>query len=126
MIVEPELVRNAAMRGLHASPRGIILARMPNKRPSLSPKRVEDFVDSLCADDLHAKRIRSLADGTVGILKAGTLGIHAIGRGLAAARGLNDEQAVKQVDRLLGNALAIGRMSSSTSTGPSSSPTTSA
>jgi hypothetical protein len=76
---------------------------MPKNRPSISPERVEAFVDSLFADDLHAKRVRSLADGTTGILKAGSLGIHAIGRGLAAVRGLCDKHAVKQVDRLLAN-----------------------
>lgn len=81
-----------------------MLPCMASKRPTLSPRRVEDFIDSLFSDDLHAKRIRSLADGTVGILQAGSLGIHAIGRGLAAARGLDDKHAVKQVDRLLGNA----------------------
>lgn len=77
---------------------------MPNQRRSLSPGRVQDFVDSLFSDDLHAKRIRSLTDGTLGVLKSGSLGIHAIGRGLAAVRGLSDKHAVKQVDRLLGNA----------------------
>jgi hypothetical protein len=111
MIVEPELVRGERASGLLTMPSAVLLTLMLKKRPSLSPKhpslspkRVEDFIESLFEDDLHAKRIRSLADGTVGILKAGSLGIHAIGRGLAAARGLNDKHAVKQVDRLLGNA----------------------
>ena len=64
---------------------------------------VHDFVDELFADDLHAKRVRSLADATLGALQAGALGVHAIGRGLAAARGLTSKHAVKQVDRLVGN-----------------------
>jgi hypothetical protein len=73
------------------------------KRPSLSPQRVQQFLDSLFKDDLHAKRVRSLSDATVGVLQAGALGVHAIGRGLAAARGLDDKHAVKQVDRLFSN-----------------------
>ncbi len=64
---------------------------------------VQAFVDDLFGDDLHAKRVRSLSDGTLGTLHAGALGIHAIGRGLAAARGLLTKHAVKQTDRLVGN-----------------------
>ena len=72
------------------------------KRPELSPSRVEEFVGSVF-DDLHAARVLSLANGTTGVLEAGALGVHAIGRGLAAAKGLDDKHAVKQVDRLLSN-----------------------
>lgn len=77
---------------------------MKKPNPILSPEHVERFVDELYRDDLHAKRVRSLADATLGVLQAGALGVHAIGRGLAAARGLNDKHAVKQVDRMLSNA----------------------
>lgn len=41
--------------------------------------------------------------GAVGVLHAAALGIHAIGRGLAAAKGLNSKHATKQIDRLLSN-----------------------
>jgi len=75
---------------------------MPKKN-ILSPAQVEDFIESLFIDDLHAKRIRSLSDATLGVLHAGALGIHVIGRGLASARGLSDRHSVKQVDRLIGN-----------------------
>lgn len=71
---------------------------------ALKPSDVFTFIEELFADDLHAKRVRSLADATLGALHAGALGIHAIGRGLAAARGLITKHAVKQVDRLVGNA----------------------
>jgi len=52
---------------------------------------------------MHAARVRSLASSTVGVLEAAELGIHAIGRGLAAVEGLVDKHAVKQVDRCIGN-----------------------
>jgi hypothetical protein len=65
--------------------------------------RVSDFVETLFAEDLHAKRVLSLANATAGVLRAGTLGIHAIGRGLAAARRTSNKHSVKQVDRLIGN-----------------------
>lgn len=64
---------------------------------------VSSFVESLFEDDLHAKRVESLVNATTGALRAGALGIHAIGRGLAAARGTSARHAVKQVDRLLSN-----------------------
>jgi hypothetical protein len=54
-------------------------------------------------DDLHARTVLSLSNGVSGVLEAATLGIHAIGRGLAAAKGLNRKHATKQIDRLLSN-----------------------
>jgi Transposase DDE domain len=64
---------------------------------------VHEFVESLFEDDLHAKRVLSLGNATVGVLRAGALGIHAIGRGLALARQSSTKHAVKQIDRLVGN-----------------------
>jgi hypothetical protein len=64
---------------------------------------VDQFVQKLFAHDLHAKRVLSLASGVVGILYAAAVGIHAIGQGLALARGLEPKHAIKQVDRMLSN-----------------------
>lgn len=72
--------------------------------PRLSPDRVHEFVEELLGDDVHATRVLSFARGVVGVLHAAALGIHAIGRGLADAMGLDPKHAVKQVDRLLSNA----------------------
>jgi hypothetical protein len=74
---------------------------MPTRR--ISPKRVDQFVERLFEPDLHAKRVLSLANATVGALQAATLSIHAIGRALAVARDLDAKHAIKQVDRLLSN-----------------------
>lgn len=63
---------------------------------------VEHFVGSLF-EDMHAKRVASLTDGVDGVLHAASLGIRAIGQGLAAAQGLAPRHATKQVDRLLSN-----------------------
>jgi hypothetical protein len=52
---------------------------------------------------IHAKRVASLIDGVDGVLHAATVGIRAIGQGLAAAQGLVPKHAIKQVDRLLSN-----------------------
>lgn len=80
------------------------MSRSKPSRSPISPADVESFLEELFGDDLHAKRVRSLADGTTGVLRSASLGVHGIGRGLATARGLADKHAVKQVDRLLSNA----------------------
>lgn len=74
---------------------------LPKYQRSLS--EITSFVEALIGEDLHAKRIYSLSNGVLGVLNAATLGIHAIGNGLAAARGLKPKHAIKQVDRLLSN-----------------------
>jgi hypothetical protein len=58
---------------------------------------------SVLDHDLHAKRVGSLCDATLGVLHSASLAVCAIGQGLAAARGLNPKHATKQVDRLLSN-----------------------
>jgi Transposase DDE domain len=75
---------------------------MPTRKP-LSRERTEKFLSIVFEEDLHAKRVQSLAGATLGVIHAAGLGIHAIGVGLANAEGLNSKHAVKQVDRLLSN-----------------------
>ena len=65
---------------------------------------VHAFTKELFEDDLHAKRVYSIANAALGVVLSSSLAIHAIGAGLAAARGLKKKHAVKQVDRLLSNA----------------------
>ena len=55
-------------------------------------------------DDLHAKRILSLTNGTLGVMTGTALAVSLIGQALATARGLIAKSAIKQVDRLLSNA----------------------
>jgi len=69
----------------------------------LDRDRITKLVSTIFADDLHAKRVASLAGATVGVLEGAALGIHAIGNALAMAEGLKTKHAVKQVDRLLSN-----------------------
>jgi hypothetical protein len=58
---------------------------------------------SLYGEDLHAKRVYSLANATLGVMTGAALGVQTIGAVLAQARGLFPKHAVKQVDRLLSN-----------------------
>jgi hypothetical protein len=73
------------------------------KRPGVRFHDVHRFVEDLVGEDLHAKRVYSLANATLGAMTSGSLAVHAIGQGLALARGLRTKHAVKQVDRLLSN-----------------------
>ena len=72
-------------------------------RARVAPKSVERFVDGLLGEELHAKRVLSVALAVTGVLQAANLAIHAIGRGMAAARGRDPKHGTKQVDRLLSN-----------------------
>ena len=69
----------------------------------LDRDRITKLVSTIFADDLHAKRVASLANAAVGVLEGAALGIHAIGRALAFHSGLDSRHTVKQVDRLLSN-----------------------
>ena len=56
-----------------------------------------NFVTTLYEGDLHAKRVLSLANATLGVLASASLAIHAVGRGLAQAMGTLTKHGVKQV-----------------------------
>jgi hypothetical protein len=72
-------------------------------RERFSYQGIRDVLCGLLEQDLHAKRVNSLCDATLGVLHSGSLAICAIGQGLAAARSLKPKHAIKQVDRLLSN-----------------------
>ena len=72
-------------------------------RQPLSFDGVHNFLDTLFGDDLHAKRVKSLAGATLGVIQSASLAVGLIGQGLALARGRLTKHAVKQVDRLLSN-----------------------
>jgi hypothetical protein len=66
-------------------------------------KYTREFLDRLFGDDLHAKRVHSLANATLGVMTSASLAVCTIGHGLALARGGLSKHAIKQVDRLLSN-----------------------
>ena len=79
------------------------VARRTTPRPILAPDHVHQYVENLVGEDLHAKRVLSLANGVVGVIHAAALAVHFIGEGLASAMGTDPKHAIKQVDRLLSN-----------------------
>jgi hypothetical protein len=64
---------------------------------------VQKYLDSVFGEDLHAKRVMSLANGALGVMTGASLAVSIIGQSLAQARGLLGKHAIKQVDRLLSN-----------------------
>ena len=64
---------------------------------------VESYLGSVFAEDLHAKRVLSLALGTLGVMAGASLAVAVIGQSMAQARGRMTKHAIKQVDRLLSN-----------------------
>jgi len=74
-----------------------------NPTKTLGFQDVNRFLTGLFDGDLHAKRVLSLANATLGVVRTASLAVHTIGQGLALARGLITKHAVKQVDRLLSN-----------------------
>ena len=73
------------------------------KRNLIQVKNVRSFLDSVLDEDIHTKRIVSLANATLGVMTGASLSVAVIGKSLAQARGLLPKHAVKQVDRLLSN-----------------------
>src|SRR3954470_19851559 len=72
-----------------------------SKRGLMQVKNVQNFLDSVLDEDIHTKRIASLANATLGVMTGASLGVAVIGKSLAQA--LLPKHAVKQVDRLLSN-----------------------
>jgi hypothetical protein len=58
-------------------------------------------MDEVFGGEVHAPRLASLTDGVDGVRHAASLGVRAIGQGLAVAQGLAPRHAIQPVDRLL-------------------------
>lgn len=79
------------------------MAKRRVKRGGLQVDDIHRLLDSIFGQDLHAKRVYSLANATLGVIAGASLAINMIGQALAQARGLVRKHAIKQVDRLLSN-----------------------
>ena len=72
-------------------------------RKDITLKTTHQFLSALFGEDIHAKRVYSLANATLGVISSASLAVNSIGQGLALARGRLPKHAIKQVDRLLSN-----------------------
>lgn len=66
-------------------------------------RSISKHLAELFDGELHAKRIESLANGTLGVMASASLAVAVIGQALAQARGRVTKHSIKQVDRLLSN-----------------------
>jgi hypothetical protein len=69
----------------------------------MAGQEVHAAVEEMIGDDMHAKRVLSLASAVDGTMAAASLSVCAIGRALADEYDLDPKHATKQVDRLLSN-----------------------
>src|SRR3978361_2055059 len=92
-----------ASRSAISPPAPTIHRREMTPAQTLCFTEVHRFLAGLFEGDLHAKRVLSLANATLGVLRTASLAVHTIGQGLALARGRMTKHAIKQVDRLLSN-----------------------
>jgi Transposase DDE domain len=73
------------------------------RRTKLDRLHTAQFAAELFEDDLHVKRVESLANGVTGVLRAAALSVHAIGEAYSEVAGTKPRYGVKQVDRFLSN-----------------------
>ncbi len=64
-----------------------------SKRGLMQMKNVRSFLDSVLDENIHTKRIASLANATLGVMTGASLGVAVIGKSLAQARGLLPKHA---------------------------------
>ena len=78
---------------------------MPRERRSrLDRLHATHLIEEIFEEqDLHAKRVESLANGVVGALRTSVLSVHAVGQAYAELAGIGPKHGVKQVDRFLSN-----------------------
>src|SRR3954454_21532353 len=73
------------------------------KRGFMQFQDVRSFLDSVLSEDIHAKRVDSLANETLGVMTGASLAVAKSVKSLAQARVLLSKHAVMQVDRLMSN-----------------------
>ena len=75
----------------------------PERRTKLDRLHTQQLAAELFEDDLHVKRVESLANGVTGVLRAAALSVHTIGEAYSEVAGTKPRFGVKQVDRFLSN-----------------------
>jgi len=72
-------------------------------KSSLDLIKINETIAAVFGDELHKKRQLSLGNAALGLLRSGSLFVHAMGAGLAYASGKEKKHATKQIDRLFSN-----------------------
>jgi hypothetical protein len=59
---------------------------MAKVRKGITFKATHQFLNALFSEDVHAKRVYSLANATLGVISSASLAVNTIGQGLALER----------------------------------------
>ena len=73
----------------------MLAGRSKQDRP-FGRAELEALMDEVFGSEVHAQRLASLTDGVDGVLHAVSLGVRAIGQGLAVALGLAPRHQARQ------------------------------
>src|SRR5512146_2627797 len=91
-LIGRRIVRSTGMMviaGMSADAIDAVYAR--GERAGIPPDLVRAFVNDLLADEIHAKRVESIANAVTGVTWASTLSIQTIGHGLSVALDKNSK-----------------------------------
>jgi hypothetical protein len=77
--------------------------RKRSSQRTMSSQDIRATVEGMIGEDMHAKRVLSIASAVDGVMASASLSVCAIGRALADEYALEPKHATKQVDRLLSN-----------------------
>ena len=80
-----------------------LLPKGRSRRNLFDMAHVRVALEDLFGEDLHLARVRSMANGVVGIVGAAVVSIAAIGRAYARLAEIESKSGIKQVNRLLSN-----------------------
>lgn len=69
----------------------------------LTPKNILKYVEKIIGENFHQKRVESIANAAIGVVKAVDLKVQSIGHGLASMMDKQSKHAIKQIDRYLSN-----------------------
>lgn len=69
----------------------------------LTPKNILKYVEKIIGENFHQKRVESIANAAIGVVKAVDLKVQSIGHGLASMLDKESKHAIKQIDRYLSN-----------------------
>jgi len=100
--------KKASKKALRRSGRRVAFRGQPyvsmlRRRRMSRASNTASFVVDIFSQDIHVKRVQSLAGGVLGVLHAAMLSIAVVGRAMADVSGIKHKSGVKQIDRLLSN-----------------------
>lgn len=74
------------------------------KKRAFNFAKIKNYLNDLFDTDIHAKRLKSIANAVQGVIASTSLALSMVGQGLAVSQGKITKHCKKQVDRLLSNA----------------------